>query len=107
MSKLHYARLIYDAAVTATGNGDAVEVPVHESGETALALVVANSTITTMDIDVETSPDGVNWFSFDTFTQATGDTTELDQLTAARFNLLRVRITGFSGTTADVKVYAM
>lgn len=106
--KDHHPIRLFSGTVTGTGAQSPVEVPLHESGETALALIVTNATITTMDVDVEVSPDGgTTWFQFDAFTQATGNTTELDQLAVARFTLMRVNISGFNGTTADVAVYAM
>jgi len=66
-------------------------------------LIIANYlTITTIDVVVQHSPDGVNWFTLATFAQASGNTTELINITANVLANIRAVSTVVDAGSADV-----
>lgn len=72
-------------------------------------LVVTNWNATTLDVTLQHSPDGENWYTLDVFAQATGNSTQLIQIEDSngipRHVLPRVRARCvLAGTDTDVKV---
>lgn len=79
------------AARTATGSGDAA-AGFGGSSKIGAALVVsaASGTTPTLDVVIQHSLDGVNWFNLITFTQATGATSEYKAVSEAQGSTVTV-----------------
>lgn len=69
-------------------------------------LEITNEALTTIDVDVEHSPDGINWYVLGSFPQASANGTALIQLSTPSVHVLpNVRATmDVTGGNADVKV---
>lgn len=100
---------LVDAATVAGSteiNYDAVSL--DGSDEELIAyVVVSDFDGTSIDIDLEHSPDGVNWFTLDSFTQLTADGSEAIVPNQPVFPRVRAEVTPASMTdsTVTVKLY--
>ena len=97
--------VLIDENVAASAAGDKKSVEVGHTDFLA-HIEVTNWNATTLDVNIEHSPDGVNWYVLKSFTQAAGNTTELVQITNSNVHVLpNVRVDStLVGTDADVKV---
>lgn len=101
---------IHSGTETATGNGNSVdsEITIRENLIAQLEVTSASGTNPTLDLTLEESIDGSNWYTLATFTQATAATAEIKKATAAA-QYLRANWT-IGGTTPsftfNVKVAA-
>lgn len=66
---------IQGTTITADGYSDVFEMA-HRRGITGKLTVTSVSASDTLDVTLQTSDDGTNWWTLGTFTQATGATTE-------------------------------
>ena len=60
------------AAKDATFNTDAIELGDRVSARLDLAVTAASGTLPTLDVEIQTSPDGSTWTAVASFTQKTG-----------------------------------
>lgn len=71
--------LVPSAALTATGTGDTAEMGETSTMRLKLDVTAASGTLPTLDVIVETSPDGAaNWQTVATFAQKTAVSSELN-----------------------------
>ena len=97
--------VLIDENVATSAAGDTKSVEIGHSNFLG-HLVVSNWNATTLDINIEHSPDGTNWYVLKSFAQASGNGTQLVQISDSNVNVLgNVRmISTIVGTDADVKV---
>lgn len=94
---------LYNANVTASVNSNPQDLRPRYTSFIGW-LDVSSHSSGTFDVKIQHSPDKTNWKDLATFTQATGDTTELKQITDNVFVYVRAEITAASSPDADVKV---
>ncbi len=71
---------------TADGNGSQeVELGDRRVVRMTLDVTASSGTSETLDVDIETSPDGVNWYVAGSFAQATGVTSERKTVAIDRY----------------------
>lgn len=79
--------------------------PAIETGDRAVARLTLDVTSVSdgdsLDVTIQTSPDGTNWYTSGTFTQATGVTNERKLFMLDRFVRAHFNVTGF-----DVEIAA-
>lgn len=63
--------LLQSATKTATFNTDAIELGDCASARLDLAVTAASGTLPTLDVEIQTSPDGSTWTAVASFTQKT------------------------------------
>lgn len=90
--------LFASASRTATVTGTAHETGDRRVARLKLDVTAASGTTPTLDVDIETSRDGVTWYVSGSFTQATGVTSEEKLFMLDRF--VRPKAT-IGGTTPD------
>lgn len=67
--------------VTETGQTGAIDVSDIDEMSVFLNVSAGSGTNPTLDVVIEDSPDGVKWHTKESFTQATGITTEAKRIT--------------------------
>ena len=78
--------LVARQVVDADGNGDATELGDRAVARVTLEVHAApTGTNPTLDVDIETSPDGINWHVAASFVQATGVTSQRLAVPVDRF----------------------
>lgn len=70
------AQQVASAARTATANGTAFSTADVDEITATLAVTAASGTDETLDVILQTTADGTNYYTAGSFTQATGTTTE-------------------------------
>lgn len=71
---IHGRRVVLAASGARTSNSSGPHHPTRDDDTARLTLDVTASggTTPTLDVDIETSPEGTSWSTVDSFTQATG-----------------------------------
>ena len=86
------AKLAPSASRTASGNGSKLELGDKRVARLKLDVTSAAGTSPTLDVDIECSHDGVNWYTSGSFAQATAVSNErqlfmLDRFVRAKWTL--------------------
>lgn len=99
---------IYSANVSGVVTGSTTTSvkphPKFVAGKAYLITDYVSGTATTLDVTLQHSPDGTNWFDVGSFTQATtSDTSDDFQITSALYSNVRAKITT-TGTSPNYNV---
>lgn len=100
--------LFKSAEKTETGQTDAIDVSGADELSLFLSVTVASGTSETLDVVIQDSPDGLLWYDKETFTQATGLTSEAKRSTNfGRFVRVKYTIGGTDTPTFTFEVKAV
>lgn len=99
MNSQGLTEVLYEGTLTATANGTVFSgYGAAESIRLQLEVTARSGTSPTLDVIIQDSMDGTNWYTVGTFAQKTNTGTEAINITTPVCNRLRVRAT-LAGTT--------